>query len=50
VLGAEPTQLGFAVADLLVQLVDQQQASGDGRAPRLGKLQALEQRPAAGAE
>jgi hypothetical protein len=43
VVGAEPAQLTFAVADLAVELVDQAQARRDRALPRLRQPQSGEQ-------
>jgi hypothetical protein len=50
VRGAATAQLPLAVADLVVELVDQRQAGRDRRRPRLGQLEPFEQTAAAGAE
>jgi hypothetical protein len=50
VLGAEPAQLTFAVADLAVELVDQAQAGLDRALARLRKSEPSEQLAAADTE
>jgi hypothetical protein len=50
VLGAEPAQLTFAVADLAVELVDQAQARFDRALPRLRESEPSEQLAAADTE
>ena len=49
-VGAEPAQLTLAAVDLLVERVDQGEAGGERRRPRLGQREPVEQAPAAGAE
>jgi hypothetical protein len=50
VVGAEPAQLAFALADLAVELVDQTQAGLDRALPRLRQTESAEQPAAARAE
>jgi hypothetical protein len=50
VVGAEPAQLAFAAADLVLELVDQAQARPHAPAPGLGQLEASEQSAAAETE
>jgi hypothetical protein len=50
VVGAELAQLAFAVVDLLVEGVDQAEADGERRCPRLGPAEPLEQPSPASAE
>src|SRR5439155_8754104 len=50
VLDTEPVQVALAVADLVVELVDQLQAGGDGAGPRFRQLEPFEQVAAGDAE
>jgi hypothetical protein len=50
VLGAEAAKLALDLVDLPLEHVDQVEARLDGRPPRLGQLQALEEAPSAGPE
>jgi hypothetical protein len=50
VVGAEPAQLPFALADLTLELVDQPQAGVDGALPGLGEVEPGQQLAAADAE
>src|SRR6266545_543891 len=50
VLGAELAQFTLAGTDLLVEDVNQGEARSDGRGPRLGQAEALQQHSAGGAE
>jgi hypothetical protein len=50
VVGAEPAQLALAVADLVVELVDQSEACFDRSLPRLGQPELGEQLAAADTE
>src|SRR6266540_2091126 len=45
VVGAEPAQLTLAAVDLLVERVDQGEAGGERRRPRLGQREPVEQAP-----
>ena len=49
-VGAEAAQRALAGVDVLVELVDQRQARGHRRGPRLAQPQPREQVAAAGAE